>query len=116
MEVVDGVATITLDSPANRNALGRALLADLATALDRATAADVRVVVLTHTGPAFCAGADLKERSSGTADSGTAGSGPPDSRPPDPRPPDSRPMVDAMRRLISSSQLNSNALLDQWIA
>ena len=103
MEVVDGVATITLDSPANRNALGRALLADLATALDRATAADVRVVVLTHTGPAFCAGADLKERSSGTAGSGAAGSGPPDSRPPDSRPPDSRPMVEAMRRLMDAA-------------
>ena len=87
VEVVDGVATITLDSPANRNAVGRALLADLAVALDRATAPDVRVVVLTHTGPAFCAGADLKERSSGAADT---------------RPPDSTPMVDAMRRLMDA--------------
>ena len=87
MEVVDAVATITLDSPANRNALGRALLADLAAALDRANAPDVRAVVLTHTGPAFCAGADLKERSSGTTDS---------------TPPDSRPMVDAMRRLMDA--------------
>ena len=87
VEVVDGVATITLDSPANRNALGRALLSDLSAALDRATAPDVRVVVLTHTGPAFCAGADLKERSSSAADSG---------------PPDSRPMVDAMRRLMDA--------------
>jgi enoyl-CoA hydratase/carnithine racemase len=90
--VVDGVATITLDSPANRNALGRALLADLAVALDRATAPDVRVVVLTHTGPAFCAGADLKERSSGTSDA----------VPPDSRPPDSAPMVDAMARLMDA--------------
>ena len=87
MDVVGGVATITLDSPANRNALGRALLSDLSAALDRATAPDVRVVVLTHTGPAFCAGADLKERSSSAADSG---------------PPDSRPMVDAMRRLMDA--------------
>ena len=102
MEVVDGVATITLDSPANRNALGRALLADLAVALDRATAPDVRVVVLTHTGPAFCAGADLKERSSGTPDSGTGSSAPPDSGPPGSRPPDSTPMVDAMRRLMDA--------------
>lgn len=82
VEVDAGVATITLDSPANRNALGRALLADLSTALDRATQPDVRVIVLTHTAPTFCAGADLKERSSSA--------------------PDSSPMVDAMRRLMDA--------------
>ena len=64
-----GVATITLDSPSNRNALSRALIAGLHEALDRAEQPDVRVVVLTHTPPAFCAGADLKERSNGPADS-----------------------------------------------
>ena len=35
---VDGVATITLDSPANRNALSTRLVADLNTALDVAEA------------------------------------------------------------------------------
>jgi methylglutaconyl-CoA hydratase len=56
-----GVATLTLDSPANRNALSARLLADLAGALDRALADDaVRVVVLAHTGPVFCSGMDLK--------------------------------------------------------
>ncbi len=57
-----GVATLTLDSPGNRNALSRALRADLLAAV-RAAADDdaVRVVVLTHTGPVFCAGMDLKE-------------------------------------------------------
>jgi methylglutaconyl-CoA hydratase len=73
LKVVDGVATITLDSPANRNALSRALVGDLLTALDNAEAAvaagDVRSIVLTHTPPAFCAGADLKERASGPPDS-----------------------------------------------
>lgn len=61
-DVADGVATVTLDSPANRNALSRALVAGLTGALD-AAAADpgVRVVVLTHTGTTFCAGADLRE-------------------------------------------------------
>ena len=65
--VADGVATITLDSPANRNALSKALVADLNAALDTAEAADgsVRAIVLTHTPPAFCAGADLKERREG---------------------------------------------------
>ncbi|HEY1278515.1 MAG TPA: enoyl-CoA hydratase-related protein [Acidimicrobiales bacterium] len=56
-----GVATITLDSPANRNALSAALMRDLATHLQTAIAdEDVRVIVLTATGTVFCAGADLK--------------------------------------------------------
>ena len=60
--VAGGVATITLDSPHNRNALSRALIAELLDALRTAAAhADTRVIVLSHTGPAFCAGADLKE-------------------------------------------------------
>ncbi|HZX55569.1 MAG TPA: enoyl-CoA hydratase-related protein [Ilumatobacteraceae bacterium] len=67
--VADGIATITLDSPANRNALSQQLLADLHHALDDAEAANARVVVLTHTAPVFCAGADLKERSTGLVDS-----------------------------------------------
>jgi methylglutaconyl-CoA hydratase len=83
--VETGVATITLDSPANRNALSRQLVAELAVALDRAEEPDVRAVVLTHTAPVFCAGADLKERASGTADAQSAGN----------------PMADAMTRLGS---------------
>jgi methylglutaconyl-CoA hydratase len=69
VRVVDGVATITLDSPGNRNALSSALIAGLHAALDRAERSDVRVIVLGHTPPAFCAGADLKERSAGPTDS-----------------------------------------------
>ncbi len=67
--VVDGIATIRLDSPANRNALSQQLLADLHSALDEADAHEARVVILTHTAPAFCAGADLKEHSTGRVDS-----------------------------------------------
>jgi enoyl-CoA hydratase/carnithine racemase len=67
VDVGDDIATITLDSPANRNALSQQLLVDLHAALDAAEAA--RVVVLTHAAPAFCSGADLKERSSGKVDS-----------------------------------------------
>lgn len=56
------VATVTLDSPANRNALSRALLTQLHAALTGALDDDgVRVIVLTGAGPAFCSGADLKE-------------------------------------------------------
>lgn len=61
-ELAGGVATITLDSPRNRNALSRAMREQLTAALQRATSDDaVRVVVLTHTGTVFCAGMDLKE-------------------------------------------------------
>ena len=67
--VADGVATITLDSPANRNALSQQLLADFHAALDVAETQRARVIVLTHTAPVFCAGADLKERSTGLVDS-----------------------------------------------
>ena len=62
LEVAGGVATITLDSPANRNALSAAVRAQLTRALEDATADDsARVVVLTHRGPVFCSGMDLKE-------------------------------------------------------
>ena len=64
---VDGaVATVTLDSPHNRNALSRQLVAELTDRLSTAAAAaDIRAVVLTHTGTTFCAGADLSEASAG---------------------------------------------------
>jgi methylglutaconyl-CoA hydratase len=63
LEVAGGVGTITLDSPSNRNALSRGLVADLDRHL-RAALADpaVRVIVLTGAGTVFCSGADLKER------------------------------------------------------
>jgi enoyl-CoA hydratase len=57
-----GVATITLDSPANRNALSAALVAELQAALYLASRdAEVRAIVLTHAAPAFCSGNDLRE-------------------------------------------------------
>ncbi|MCP2327200.1 methylglutaconyl-CoA hydratase [Hamadaea flava] len=64
-----GVATITLDSPANRNALSLALMAELLAALEAAAGDDgVRLVELRHTGPVFCSGADLKETQTGDGD------------------------------------------------
>ncbi|MEO7130080.1 MAG: enoyl-CoA hydratase family protein [Dermatophilaceae bacterium] len=61
-----GVATITLDSPHNRNALSARLVEQLLDALRRADEDPaVRVAVLTHTGKTFCAGADLSEASQG---------------------------------------------------
>ena len=66
-----GVATLTLDSPPNRNALSSALIDQLLDALAAAVADPaVRVVLLSHTGPVFCSGVDLAEteaaRASGT--------------------------------------------------
>lgn len=57
-----GIATLTLDAPATRNALSAHLVRDLTAALtDCGKDPDVRAVVLTHTGSTFCAGADLKQ-------------------------------------------------------
>jgi methylglutaconyl-CoA hydratase len=62
LDVEAGVATITLDSPANRNALSAQLRGELLAHLRTAIADDAaRVIVLTHTGRVFCAGMDLKE-------------------------------------------------------
>ena len=63
--VVDrAIATVTLDSPANRNALSAQLVTETTAHLQAAAADDaVRAVVLTHTGRVFCAGADLREQS-----------------------------------------------------
>src|SRR3954467_5579297 len=61
-------AWITLDSPQTRNALSAAIVRDLGEHLRTAFADEhVRVVVLTGTGPAFCAGADLKNRGDAVA-------------------------------------------------
>lgn len=60
-----GIATITLDSPENRNALSSALVGQLTAHLQAVGADDgVRAVILTHTGSTFCAGADLRESAS----------------------------------------------------
>ena len=56
----DGVLTIRLDRPAAYNALTDAMTTATSELLERAGARDeVRVVVLTGTGPAFCTGADI---------------------------------------------------------
>ena len=66
--VRQGIATLTLDSPANRNALSREMRSRLRTALGSALDDDsVRVVVLDHTGRVFCSGMDLTEASGAAA-------------------------------------------------
>ncbi len=78
------IATITMDSQHNRNALSVQLIAELHECLDAAEATDARAIVLRHEGPAFCAGADLKERSDG--------------------PPDATPFVSILKRLMDTER------------
>ena len=73
-ETVGGIATITLDSPENRNALSRALVEGLEESLGAAIANDrARLIVLTGTGSVFCSGADLKDRGGGGPVAGPGG-------------------------------------------
>jgi methylglutaconyl-CoA hydratase len=63
-----GIANLRLDSPPNRNALSRRLMAELLAGLEQAIKDDtVRVIVLSHTGTVFCSGADLAETSAATS-------------------------------------------------
>jgi enoyl-CoA hydratase len=68
----DRVVTVTLDSPANRNALSRRLVAELSDALTAAAVPDgTHAVLLTHTGSTFCSGAALDEMRDGDPADGT---------------------------------------------
>ena len=60
--VSDAVATITLDSQHNRNALSQQLVTELVERLERADAdLEAKVVLVRQEGPVFCSGADLSE-------------------------------------------------------
>jgi enoyl-CoA hydratase/methylglutaconyl-CoA hydratase len=60
--LADGVATLTFDSPHNRNALSRQLVTEFHALLDRAAVDDdAKVVVVRAEGRTFCSGADLSE-------------------------------------------------------
>ena len=66
-----GVATITLDSPHNRNALSWQLLEELVARLERAAGdGGAKVVVLRSADRVFCSGADLKEAGSSSMEEG----------------------------------------------
>lgn len=54
------VATITLNRPEARNALTPQMITDLGEAIRSCRSSDVRAVLLTGAGDAFCAGADVK--------------------------------------------------------
>ena len=59
-EIRGGAMWITLNRPDALNAITPAVISGINAALDKAQLSDVRAVVLTGTGRAFCAGADLK--------------------------------------------------------
>jgi enoyl-CoA hydratase len=59
-DVADGVATLTLNNPAERNTLTGAMVEEIVAAMDAIEADEsVGAVVVTGTPPAFCAGANL---------------------------------------------------------
>lgn len=58
----NGIATLTMNRPASRNALTREMLQDMLAALtEYSTDPAVRLVVLTGKGQAFCSGGDVKD-------------------------------------------------------
>ncbi|MFA5491142.1 MAG: enoyl-CoA hydratase-related protein, partial [Candidimonas sp.] len=60
--LADGIARVTLNRPDKLNSFTVAMHEELADALGRIEAGDVRVMVLTGAGRGFCAGQDLSER------------------------------------------------------
>lgn len=65
----DGIVVLTMSSPRGPVTLSEAMLAALQGAFDRlANDHDTHVIVLRATGPAFCAGHDLKEMTARRAD------------------------------------------------
>lgn len=62
LEVADGIATLTLNRPDRLNAFTGRMMHEIIAAFDETDADDdVRVVIVTGAGRAFCAGADLSE-------------------------------------------------------
>jgi enoyl-CoA hydratase/carnithine racemase len=60
-EEINGVAVLTYDRPERRNALSVGMYRAVVKAVERANASEnVGAIVITHSGPVFCAGIDLK--------------------------------------------------------
>ena len=69
-DVSDGIATLTLNNPQERNSMTAEMVSEIVAAMDAAEAdADVRVVIVTGTPPAFCAGANLGNLAEATRES-----------------------------------------------
>ncbi|MFZ9564304.1 MAG: enoyl-CoA hydratase/isomerase family protein, partial [Ilumatobacteraceae bacterium] len=60
LDVADGVATITLNNPTERNTLTAPLVAEIVAVMDRIESDPaIGAIVVTGAAPAFCAGANL---------------------------------------------------------
>jgi methylglutaconyl-CoA hydratase len=60
LETNGHLSTITLNRPEKRNAITTQMIAELQSALDAIEKTNARVVIITGTGKAFCAGIDLE--------------------------------------------------------
>ena len=69
-EVSDGIATLTLNNPQERNSMTADMVAEIVTTMDAAESdPNVRVVIVTGAAPAFCAGANLGNLAEATRES-----------------------------------------------
>jgi methylglutaconyl-CoA hydratase len=59
LEYDSGISTVTLARPEKRNAVSAQMIADLLAAFDEVEKSPARVLILTGSGKAFCAGMDL---------------------------------------------------------
>lgn len=60
LEIADGVATLTLNNPDERNTMTAPMVAEIVAAMDRIEGDNaIGALVVTGTAPAFCAGANL---------------------------------------------------------
>ena len=70
VSVTDGVATLTLNNPDERNTLTAPMVAEILAAMDIIEAdPNIGALVVTGTAPAFCAGANLGNLAEATGDS-----------------------------------------------
>ena len=69
-EVSDGIATLTLNNPQERNSMTADMVSEIVAAMNAAESdLNVRVVIVTGTPPAFCAGANLGNLAEATRES-----------------------------------------------
>lgn len=69
--LVGHVLTLTLHNPARKNAIGPVMINELLHALEDAAAdGEARVIVITGSGDAFCAGGDFAQMTGGAAEGG----------------------------------------------
>ena len=61
LEEADGILTVTINRPASKNAINRAVAEGIAAAMDHLDSSpSLRVGILTGAGGVFCSGMDLK--------------------------------------------------------